>query len=217
MTAARQVLLVDDDPSIREALGQALRLADLEPLLAASFVVAKDLIHREFGGVIVSDIRMPGRDGFHLLEYVRKLDPELPVILLTGEGDIPMAVRGMTDGAFAFLEKPCSSSELLGIVKNGLQARTACLNDRRKAALAQEAEARNLVATVQSTDTKAAGPDADPIGLSARMAQVERAVIIEALQTHKGHATETAKALQLPRKTFYDKLARHNLRAEDYR
>ena len=104
----KRVLLVDDDIEVREALGQMLELADLEPFLAGSFVAAKDLITREFDGVIVTDIRMPGRDGFHLLDYARAADPELPVILLTGEGDIPMAVKAMDAGAHSFLEKPSS-------------------------------------------------------------------------------------------------------------
>ena len=91
----RRVLLVDDDAAVREALGQTLELADVDAVMAGSFVVAKDHIVPEFDGVIVSDIRMPGRDGFHLLEYTRSIDAELPVILLTGEGDIPMAVQAM--------------------------------------------------------------------------------------------------------------------------
>jgi len=62
--------------------------------------VAKDHIAPEFAGVVLSDIRMPGRDGFYLLDHVQAVDSDLPVILLTGEGDIPMAVRAMERGAF---------------------------------------------------------------------------------------------------------------------
>ncbi len=94
---SRKVLLVDDDAAVREALAQTLELADLQVTEAGSFVAAKDHITPGFDGVILSDIRMPGRDGFHLLAYARGQDPDLPVILLTGEGDIPMAVTG--DGA----------------------------------------------------------------------------------------------------------------------
>ena len=85
-----QVLLVDDDAAVRDALTQTLELANLTALPAASFVAAKDHITADFQGVILSDLRMPGRDGFHLLSYARAQDPELPVILLTGEGDIPV-------------------------------------------------------------------------------------------------------------------------------
>ena len=95
----RQVLLVDDDAGLREALCQSLELAEYAPVPAGSFVVAKDHITPDFDGVILSDIRMPGRDGFHLLDHAQQVDPDLPVILLTGEGDIPMAVRALGAGA----------------------------------------------------------------------------------------------------------------------
>jgi len=128
----RRVLLVDDDIEVRDALGQMLELADLQPVLAGSFVAAKDLISRDFDGVIVTDIRMPGRDGFHLLDYARATDPELPVILLTGEGDIPMAVKAMDAGAHTFLEKPCAPSELLATVRKALGLRAEILDSRRQ-------------------------------------------------------------------------------------
>ncbi len=126
----RRVLLVEDDAPVREALAQSMMLADCEPVAAASFVVAKDHISAEFEGVIVSDIRMPGRDGFHLLSYVQEVDPDLPVILLTGEGDIPMAVRAMGEGAFGFLEKPCVPSDLMAVIERALKTRALVLENR---------------------------------------------------------------------------------------
>ena len=126
----RRVLLVDDDAAVREALGQTLELADFDPLTAGSFVEAKDHIGEGFAGVIVSDIRMPGRDGFHLLDYARGQDPELPVILLTGEGDIPMAVRAMSAGAFDFLEKPCDPKDLRAVISRALVTRGLVLENR---------------------------------------------------------------------------------------
>ncbi|WP_375689569.1 sigma-54-dependent transcriptional regulator [Pseudooceanicola sp. LIPI14-2-Ac024] len=127
----RRVLLVDDDAAVREALGQTLELADLTPHRAASFVEAKDHITPAFDGVILSDIRMPGRDGFHLLTYTQEVDAELPVILLTGEGDIPMAVEAMKQGAFGFLEKPCASADLLPVIERALKTRALVLENRR--------------------------------------------------------------------------------------
>ena len=127
----RKVLLVDDDAAVRDALGQTLDLAELEAITAGSFVAAKDHIAPEFPGVILSDIRMPGRDGFHLLGYVQKIDRELPVILLTGEGDIPMAVRAMGQGAFDFLEKPCAAADLLAVLERALNTRELVLENRR--------------------------------------------------------------------------------------
>ena len=129
MTA--RVMIVDDERDVREALSQTIELADLKPLRAGSFIEAKDHIDPSFDGVIVTDIRMPGRDGFFLLDHVRTVDPDLPVILLTGEGDIPMAVKAMSEGAFGFLEKPCSARELLAVVEKALQARALVIENRR--------------------------------------------------------------------------------------
>ncbi|WP_299731039.1 sigma-54 dependent transcriptional regulator [uncultured Tateyamaria sp.] len=126
-----RVLVVDDDAAVREALAQTLELADLDPVTAGSFVVAKDHITAQFDGVILSDIRMPGRDGFHLLAHARRVDEDLPVILLTGEGDIPMAVQAMRDGAFGFLEKPCAPRDLLAVLERALKTRALVLENRR--------------------------------------------------------------------------------------
>ena len=134
--SVRRVLLVDDDAAVREALGQTLELAEFDAITAGSFVEAKDRIGPRFEGVIVSDIRMPGRDGFHLLDYAHEQDAELPVILLTGEGDIPMAVRAMSAGAFDFLEKPCAPAELISVIERALRTRSLVLeNCRLKAQL----------------------------------------------------------------------------------
>lgn len=134
----RRVLVVDDDLAVREALGQTLELAEFDAITAGSFVEAKDYIGAEFAGVILSDMRMPGRDGFHLLDYARAQDPDLPVILLTGEADVPMAVRAITEGAFDFLEKPCSPAALIRVIERALRTRTLVLENRR---LKQQLEA----------------------------------------------------------------------------
>lgn len=125
------VLLVDDDAAVREALSQTLELADLRAVTVGSFVAAKDMITPAFEGVILSDMRMPGRDGFHLLSYAQEQDPDLPVILLTGEGDIPMAVAAMRQGAFGFLEKPCAPSDLIAVLERALKTRSLVLDNRR--------------------------------------------------------------------------------------
>lgn len=126
-----RVLIVDDERDVREALGQTIELADLDVVRAGSFVEAKDYIDPSFDGVIVTDLRMPGRDGFFLLDHVRKIDPDLPVILLTGEGDVPLAVKAISDGAFAFLEKPCGATDFLATVERALQARASVMENRR--------------------------------------------------------------------------------------
>ncbi|MGR3504179.1 sigma-54-dependent transcriptional regulator [Pseudaestuariivita sp.] len=138
---APHVLLVDDDAAVREALAQTLELHDMTPLAANSFVAAKDRITRAFEGVILSDLRMPGRDGFHLLAYARERDPELPVVLLTGEGDIPLAVQAMAQGAFDFLEKPCAPDDLVAVLRKALAARHDTLTARAARRKAEEGDA----------------------------------------------------------------------------
>ncbi len=126
-----KVLVVDDDRAVREALAQTIEMHELEALVAGSFVAAKDHLTKGFDGVVLSDIRMPGRDGFHLLDYAQGADPDLPVILLTGEGDVPMAVDAMSRGAFDFLEKPCAPARLMPVVRRALAARALVLENRR--------------------------------------------------------------------------------------
>lgn len=128
---SQTVLIVDDESDVREALGQTLELANLTALRSGSFLEAKDHIDPGFDGVIVSDIRMSGRDGFYLLDHVRRVDPDLPVILLTGEGDIPMAIKAMSQGAYGFLEKPCGTSDLLAVVHKALRARSLVMDNRQ--------------------------------------------------------------------------------------
>ncbi|MDE9451770.1 sigma-54-dependent Fis family transcriptional regulator [Aliiroseovarius sp. Z3] len=135
------VLLVDDDAMVREALGQTLELDGLTAILAGSYIEAKDHIVPGFDGVILSDIRMPGKDGFALLERAQSVDPELPVILLTGEGDIPTAVRGINEGAFDFLEKPCEPAALLAVVGRALRTRALVLENRALKARAESGDA----------------------------------------------------------------------------
>ena len=130
-TATDAVLIVDDDAAVRDALIQTLELADLRAVPAGSFIEAKDHISAGFAGVVLSDIRMPGRDGFHLLQHAQRVDAELPVILMTGEGDIPMAVDAMGQGAFDFLEKPCAADDLLPVLHRALQTRALVLENRR--------------------------------------------------------------------------------------
>lgn len=136
-----RVLLVEDDPPVREALAQTLELEGFEVTPAGSFIVAKDHIGPDFPGVVLSDIRMPGKDGLQLLDFARKTDPDLPVILLTGEGDIPTAVDAIGRGAFGFLEKPCPTEQLLETVKRALDARRAVMEDRRHRAELQSGDA----------------------------------------------------------------------------
>jgi len=114
------VIVVDDEPSIRSAVEQWLSLSGFSVQLFARAEECLAHLPQHFPGVIISDVRMPGMDGLQLLERLQADDPGLPVILLTGHGDVPMAVEAMRNGAYDFLEKPFTPQHLLGM-SQGLQ------------------------------------------------------------------------------------------------
>lgn len=126
----RQVLLVEDDDALRESLRQTLDLEGISVIATAHFVQARRTVRANFNGVVLTDIRMPGQDGFDVLAMVRAADEELPVVMLTGEGDVPMAIRAMKEGAYDFLEKPCATDHLLGVLNRALDHRALILKTR---------------------------------------------------------------------------------------
>ena len=83
-----------------------------------------------FPGIVVSDIRLPGRDGLSLQRDLHALDPELPVVLITGHGDVSMAVQAMKDGAYDFLQKPFAPEQLVDIARRALEKRRLVLEVR---------------------------------------------------------------------------------------
>ena len=127
---AIQVLLIDDDPHLRLALSQTLDLAGLRVLALDSAQGVAARLDRDWPGVVVSDIRMPGLDGLQLLAQIQERDPQLPVLLITGHGDVPLAVQAMRAGAYDFLEKPFASEQLLDSVRRALDLRRLVLDNR---------------------------------------------------------------------------------------
>lgn len=125
-----EVVLIDDDPHLRQALSQTLDLAGLKTLTLAEAKGVAGQLPRDWPGVVVSDIRMPGMDGLELLGELHAQDPELPVLLITGHGDVPLAVQAMRAGAYDFLEKPFASDHLLDTVRRALALRRLVLDNR---------------------------------------------------------------------------------------
>ena len=136
------VIVVDDEASIRNAVEQWLSLSGFDVQLFSGAQDCLDQLPAHFPGVIVSDVRMPGMDGMALLSRLQQLDPDLPVILLTGHGDVPMAVEAMRVGAYDFLEKPFSPDELLSSLRRALEKRQLVLENRR---LHEQADLRELI------------------------------------------------------------------------
>ncbi|MEQ8310186.1 MAG: sigma-54 dependent transcriptional regulator [Sphingopyxis sp.] len=135
-TTEQTVLFVDDDAALREANAQTL---DLAGLAVESFADAQSVLPRiaaDFAGIVVTDIRMPGMDGLELRAAIHAIDPDIPVVLITGHADVTMAVRALHDGAFDFLAKPFAADHLVGVVRRALSHRALILDNRRLTAAA---------------------------------------------------------------------------------
>lgn len=135
-----RVVLVEDDAAFREALTERLRLAGLEITACASAEAALKVLSERFEGVVVTDLRMPGMDGRALVERLAAVDADLPVVMMTGHGDIAEAVEAMKRGAYDFLAKPFAPERLIESLRRALDKRALVLDNRRLAALAEEGE-----------------------------------------------------------------------------
>jgi two-component system, NtrC family, C4-dicarboxylate transport response regulator DctD len=131
MTQPFPVILIDDDRDLLRATAQTLDLAGLAVTACASALEALPLVDATFTGVIVSDIRMPRIDGLELFDRVRAVDADIPVILVTGHGDIPMAVKAIRDGAYDFIAKPFAADRLVQCVRRAGEKRGLVLENRR--------------------------------------------------------------------------------------
>ncbi|MBB1594849.1 sigma-54 dependent transcriptional regulator [Achromobacter sp. UMC46] len=140
--APPHVVFIDDDEELRRANVQTLKLHGMQVDAHGLARAALPLLHREFNGVVVTDIRMPDIDGLQLFQRLRDIDPELPVILITGHGDIATAVQCMRDGAYDFLAKPYPPDRLLTAITHAAEKRRLILENRRlrEAAFAVEAD-----------------------------------------------------------------------------
>ena len=130
MSGNERVLFIDDEKHIRQANKQTLELAELEVICEDCAEKGLEMLTRDWPGIVVCDIRLPNMDGLQFLLEVQKIDSDLPVILITGHGDISIAVQAMRDGAYDFIEKPYSAERLVKTVLRGLEKRTLTLENR---------------------------------------------------------------------------------------
>lgn len=130
MTEALKVLIIEDDPDVALGCEQALQLEGIAAECVGSAEQARRRLGRDFRGVVVSDIRLPKMDGMSFLREILNIDPELPVVLITGHGDISMAVQAMKDGAHDFIQKPFAPEYLVEVVRRALEKRSLVLEVR---------------------------------------------------------------------------------------
>jgi two-component system, NtrC family, C4-dicarboxylate transport response regulator DctD len=167
MNEGKQVLVVEDDELVRVSSVQSLQLADFDATGVGSVEEALARIDLAPLGAIVSDVRLPGMSGLDLLEQCRVQRPDVPVILMTGHGDISMAVNAMRRGAYDFIEKPFASERLVETVRRALEHGQLVHENRAlRSALASERtlttriigrspgieQVRRLIANVGPTD-----------------------------------------------------------------
>lgn len=156
MTDDLRILIIEDDPDVALGCEQALQLEGFTAEVAGSAEQGRKRLGADFPGIVVSDIRLPGRDGLSLQRDLHALDPELPVVLITGHGDVSMAVQAMKDGAYDFLQKPFAPEQLVDIARRALEKRRLVLEVR---ALRRQLDQRDRL-------------DARLIGNSSGMARV---------------------------------------------
>jgi two-component system C4-dicarboxylate transport response regulator DctD len=126
-----RILLVEDDAIVRRGNEQALSLAGMKVAAFGDAESALAALALEQPWAVVSDIKLPGKSGMELLRELRQRDRELPVILVTGHGDVAMAVQAMREGAYDFIEKPFASERLVGTVRRAVERRSLMAENRR--------------------------------------------------------------------------------------
>lgn len=177
------VFIVDDDEAIRDALSWLLQSRGVE---AQGFESAETFLNQwnpDMGGCLLLDIRMSGMSGLDLFDRLREVQARLPVIFLTGHGDVPMAVGALKKGARDFVEKPFNDNDLVDRVIEALEwdaqrradaAGLADLNARLEQLTARERQVMDLVLAGKLNKVIA-----DELGITMRTVEVHRAHVFE--------------------------------------
>ena len=137
-----KVYVIDDDAAMRDSLNFLLDAANFEVTLFESATNFLEMLPRLAFGCVVSDVRMPGIDGIELLKRMKSLDSPFPIVIITGHGDVPLAVEAMKLGAVDFLEKPFEDDRLIGMIETAIRHREPAAKD--------EAVTRDIAGRVDS-------------------------------------------------------------------
>jgi two-component system response regulator FixJ len=188
MPAEKIVYIVDDDAAVRRSLERLLDAAGFRALSYASPVAFLDAVAGLSAGCVLLDVRMPEMDGLTLQTWLAKLGVALPVIVITGQGDVQTAVRAMKAGAVDFIEKPYNDESLLNAIETAL-ARVARPDRDREAEVAKKRIAELSPRERQVLDALVAGnPNkviAYDLGISVRTVEVHRARMMERLRVRQ--------------------------------
>ncbi|MFP7672904.1 sigma-54-dependent transcriptional regulator [Marivita sp. S0852] len=130
MGKAMKIAIVDDEKDMRQSISQWLALSGYDTETFSSAEEALGTLGPDYPGIVISDIKMPGMDGIQLLRKLMGSDSALPVIMITGHGDVPIAVEAMRIGAFDFLEKPFNPDRMSDLAKKATNARRLTLDNR---------------------------------------------------------------------------------------
>lgn len=146
MNSEEKIFLVDDEKVVRLSLKRELQNKNYA---VDDFESAKDAlshITEDWPGVLVSDVMMPKMNGLTLMEKVKEVDPEIPVILITGQGNIPMAVQAIQNGAYDFLEKPFATETFIDAIKRAMEKRRLVMEVRRlQSKIHHQSETKNTI------------------------------------------------------------------------
>ena len=130
MAQAMKIAIVDDEKDMRQSISQWLALSGYDTETFGSAEDALKSLGPDYPGIVISDIKMPGMDGMQFLKKLMGTDSALPVIMITGHGDVPMAVEAMRVGAFDFLEKPFNPDRMSELAKKATNARRLVMDNR---------------------------------------------------------------------------------------
>jgi two-component system response regulator FixJ len=184
--AGEIIHVIDDDADVRQSIAFLLSTAGLPVRVHESASAFLNVVDEVGEGCIVTDVRMPGIDGIELQRRLKAAGTTLPVIVMTGHGDIALAVEAMKAGAVDFLEKPFDDDVLIGAIKAALargvgererSARAAEVRDRLK--LLSDRERQVLEGLVAGKPNKIIAYD---LGISARTVEIYRANVMTKMQ-----------------------------------
>ncbi len=188
MNTEVRVFIVDDDGSVRHSLRWLLESVKLQVETFSSAEEFLQNVDTDHAGCLILDVRMPGMDGLELQQALMARTSTLPIIILTGHGDVPMAVRAMSEGAFDFVQKPFNGPQLLERVKAAitrsqqlLQEKTTCarLQSCYETLTPRERQVMDMIVSGKANKVIAA-----EMGIGQRTVEVHRHHVMEKMRAH---------------------------------